>query len=110
MTRQEVFNLRKIKNTSDIPTAATYFENRYDEEARTTYIVLYNSNFEEIENVYVIYTSAFNNLSRIVKEEHKNNLALFAYDLEDLHNGFYLVKKNEETSQGLRSTCKSLID
>ena len=69
---------------------------------------LYDENFNLTRSVKVQERVVLEGLTRIVKEADKDNVALLAYNLTDLGNGFYKVEKDEDTKEVLEAIAKNI--
>lgn len=112
MNKKTFDTLREITKAEEVQKEAVYYSIEYAKEYRffMRYHNLYNENFELIEVVKVKYTDAIKHLKRVVSENHKDDLALAAYTLEDIGNGFCHVISNESTMQGLTAISSSVCN
>lgn len=103
-------DLRVIEKKEDVRQDVVYYSNEYERKGskHLHWTRFYNKDFEVIEDVVVRYTNAISELKRIVAAEHKNDIALAAYDLAKLNDNFYLVKSNEDTGEALKAIAESV--
>ena len=73
-----------------------------------SYTNLYDEDFNLIRSVKVQERVVLEGITRIVKETDKDNIALLAYNLTDLGNGFYKVEKDEDTKETLEAIAKNI--
>ena len=73
-----------------------------------SYTNLYDEDFNLIRSVKVRERVVLEGITRIVKEADKDNIALLAYNLTDLGNGFYKVEKDEDTKEVLEAIAKNI--
>ena len=73
-----------------------------------SYTNLYDEDFNIIRSVKVQERVVLEGITRIVKETDKDNIALLAYNLTDLGNGFYKVEKDEDTKETLEAIAKNI--
>lgn len=108
MTKKEFFDLTAIARIEDIPAGAAYYSTMYDRALCRIMYSLYDCNFKFIALVAIRYTNVLKDLERVVPESNKDDMALCAYHLIDLKNGFYKIEEDKETLEGLRAICKSV--
>ena len=110
MNRKTYEKLRKIQMAEEVQSDAIYYSMEYEMHGNSHfhYCNLYNSNFELLESVKVVYTSSIDHLRRIVTESQKNDMSISAYTLESIGNGFYHVISDENTKDVLNSICESV--
>lgn len=73
-----------------------------------SYTNLYDEDFQITRSVKVKERMILEGLTRIVREADKDNIALVAYNLTDLGNGFHKVEKNEDTREVLEVIAKNI--
>ena len=102
--------MKRIKTKEQINPNAVYYSDEYIKEGRSfsSYTKLYDSNFEPIEDVEVVYTNALSGLTRIVKADQINDLSLQAYKLIKLNDNFYKIVKDEDTAIALKCIANSV--
>ena len=95
--------MKRVEMKEQINPNAVYYSDEYITKGRkiSSFTRLYNSDFEPIEDVEVIYTKSLSGLTRIAKADRINDIALRAYDLVKLNNDFYKVVKNDDTASAL---------
>lgn len=103
-------DLRVVEKKEDLRVDVVYYSNEYERKGNKylNWTRFYNKYFEIVEDVKVRYTNAISELKEIVEAEHKDDIALAAYDLEKLNNKFYLVKSNENTDEALKAIAESV--
>lgn len=99
--------LRQIKTADQLPENAAYYSTEYERRGRNHihWYVLYDQDFNKIENVEILYTNVLSGLSRIARADQVDDVKYLAYDLEKLNDDFYAVRKNEDTSATLKDMC-----
>ena len=110
MNNAKYESLKNIKTIDDVAKNAKYYSEEYERAGNNhySYTNFYDEQFEMIESAKVIYTNSIAHLTRIVADECKNDLALSAYTIEEIGNGFCYVVKNEHTSAALKSVINSV--
>lgn len=106
--KEKFAEIKRIKKEEDLDEAAVYYSDEYIRigNQRFSFVRLYDEEFEFIEDVDIAYTNLLKDLTKIT--DKPDAIAMAAYHLELLKNGFYKVSKTEYTEKALESMSKTI--